>query len=84
MLDRYVSREVSRISPEARSQSFGSLGFHTKLGGAANVAHDIAALGARHSCRRIGTDDAGVEIERVPQIVAVSCHGEDSIYPGFY
>jgi D-beta-D-heptose 7-phosphate kinase / D-beta-D-heptose 1-phosphate adenosyltransferase len=35
------------------------------LGGAANVAHNIAALGARAILVGvIGTDDAGVEIER--------------------
>lgn len=66
MLDRYVSGEVSRISPEAPIPVLRVTGSHATLGGAANVAHNVAALGARAILVGvIGTDDPGGEIERL-------------------
>ena len=66
MLDRYVSGEVSRISPEAPIPVLRVTGSRVTLGGAANVAHNVAALGARAILLGvIGTDDAGAEIERL-------------------
>ena len=47
MLDRYVSGEVSRISPEAPIPVLRVTAARASLGGAANVAHNVAALGAR-------------------------------------
>src|SRR6516225_1692005 len=47
MLDRYVSGEVSRISPEAPIPVLRITGSRATLGGAANVAYNVAALGAR-------------------------------------
>ncbi len=68
MLDRYVSGEVSRISPEAPIPVLRVTGSHASLGGAANVAHNVAALGARAILVGvIGTDDAGGEIKRLVQ-----------------
>jgi bifunctional ADP-heptose synthase (sugar kinase/adenylyltransferase) len=49
MLDRYVSGEVSRISPKALIPVLRVTGSRASSGGAANVAHNIAALGARQS-----------------------------------
>src|SRR6516162_1521725 len=66
MLDRYVSGEVSRISPEAPIPVLRVTAARASLGGAANVAHNVAALGARAILMGvIGTDDAGAEIERL-------------------
>jgi D-beta-D-heptose 7-phosphate kinase/D-beta-D-heptose 1-phosphate adenosyltransferase len=63
MLDRYVAGDVSRISPEAPIPVLRVTGSHAALGGAANVAHNVAALGARAILVGvIGTDDAGDEI----------------------
>jgi D-beta-D-heptose 7-phosphate kinase/D-beta-D-heptose 1-phosphate adenosyltransferase len=66
MLDRYVSGEVSRISPEAPIPVLHATAARASLGGAANVAHNVAALGARAILVGvIGTDDAGAELERL-------------------
>ena len=66
MLDRYVSGEVSRISPEAPIPVLRVIAARASLGGAANVAQNVAALGARAILLGvIGTDDAGAEIERL-------------------
>src|SRR5215471_15431434 len=70
MLDRYVSGEVSRISPEAPIPVLRVTAARASLGGAANVAHNVAALGARAILVGvIGTDDAGAEIERLAATV---------------
>src|SRR5215472_5574519 len=66
MLDRYVSGEVSRISPEAPIPVLHVTAARASLGGAANVAHNIAALGARAILVGvIGADDAGAELKRL-------------------
>jgi D-beta-D-heptose 7-phosphate kinase/D-beta-D-heptose 1-phosphate adenosyltransferase len=66
MLDRYVTGEVSRISPEAPIPVLRVTAARSSLGGAANVAHNVAALGARAILVGVvGTDDAGVEIGRL-------------------
>src|SRR5436190_23444651 len=46
MLDKYVYGSVSRISPEAPVQVIDIDSTEYKLGGAANVANNIKALGA--------------------------------------
>ncbi|NMM45244.1 D-glycero-beta-D-manno-heptose-7-phosphate kinase [Rhodospirillaceae bacterium KN72] len=64
MLDRFVEGAVERISPEAPIPILSVGRERTALGGAANVARNIAALGAR--CRLIGTvgkDPTANEIE---------------------
>jgi D-beta-D-heptose 7-phosphate kinase/D-beta-D-heptose 1-phosphate adenosyltransferase len=60
MLDEFVYGEVSRISPEAPAPVIAVQRSETNIGGAGNVARNIAALGAR--CifvGLIGEDDAG-------------------------
>ena len=49
MLDEYVTGAVERVSPEAPVPVVRVLGSEHRLGGAANVARQIAALGARVS-----------------------------------
>jgi D-beta-D-heptose 7-phosphate kinase/D-beta-D-heptose 1-phosphate adenosyltransferase len=72
MLDRYVAGDVSRISPEAPIPVLRVTGSNSALGGAANVAHNVAALGARAILVGvIGADDAGDEIERLLQTAGV-------------
>jgi D-beta-D-heptose 7-phosphate kinase / D-beta-D-heptose 1-phosphate adenosyltransferase len=76
MLDRYVSGEVTRISPEAPIPVLHVSTARASLGGAANVAHNVAALGARAILVGvIGVDDAGAELER---LVATASDGIDA------
>src|SRR5271163_3971716 len=63
MLDEFVYGEVSRISPEAPAPVIAVQRSETNIGGAGNVARNIAALGAR--CifvGLIGKDDAGRDL----------------------
>jgi D-beta-D-heptose 7-phosphate kinase/D-beta-D-heptose 1-phosphate adenosyltransferase len=63
MLDRYVSGEVRRISPEAPIPVLRSQAMHRVLGGAGNVAQNVASLGARAVLVGvIGDDTAGAEL----------------------
>ena len=64
MLDEFVYGEVSRISPEAPAPVIAVQRSETNIGGAGNVARNIASLGAR--CifvGLIGDDDAGVNLK---------------------
>ena len=68
MLDRYWYGDVSRISPEAPvpvvlvNESREEL----RLGGAANVAHNCAALGARTKLLSVvGNDESGRQLARL-------------------
>lgn len=68
MLDRYWYGEVSRISPEAPVPVVlvNEKREDLRLGGAANVAHNCAALGARTRLLSVvGNDDAGRLLERL-------------------
>jgi len=63
MLDRFIVGQVTRISPEAPVPVVRFQSEHVRLGGAANVAHNLAALGARVSLAGIvGTDAAASRI----------------------
>ncbi len=66
MLDRFVYGSVDRISPEG---PIGILRVHRQqsaLGGAGNVARNLAALGARAGLIAvIGRDEAGAELRRL-------------------
>lgn len=60
MLDRYWFGDVSRISPEAPVPVVKVGRNEERLGGAANVARNIAALGANCTLLSVvGTDEAG-------------------------
>ncbi len=64
MLDRYVTGSVERISPEAPVPVLHVEAESTALGGAANVAAGVVALGAR--CKlvaTIGNDAAGQSLQ---------------------
>ncbi|EEO28438.1 D-glycero-beta-D-manno-heptose-7-phosphate kinase [Oxalobacter paraformigenes] len=66
MLDRYWFGEVNRISPEAPVPVV-LIGRHEeRLGGAANVARNVAALGNACSLLGIvGKDEAGLTVEKM-------------------
>ena len=60
MLDDFVYGEVSRISPEAPAPVLAVTKSDLVVGGAGNVARNIAALGARCICVGVvGDDEAG-------------------------
>ncbi|NLY63655.1 MAG: D-glycero-beta-D-manno-heptose-7-phosphate kinase [Alcaligenaceae bacterium] len=64
MLDRYWFGEVERISPEAPVPVVRVARREDRLGGAANVARNIIALGAKASLLGIvGADEAGEQIQ---------------------
>jgi D-beta-D-heptose 7-phosphate kinase/D-beta-D-heptose 1-phosphate adenosyltransferase len=71
MLDRYVSGHVERISPEAPIPVLKVERHHSVIGGAGNVAANIAALGARPILiGAVGRDAAARELaEAAPGII---------------
>lgn len=76
MLDEYLTGDCSRISPEAPVPILAVSAARTVLGGAANTANNIAALGGQavligvvgpdDTGRRIGEDAAKFNIEFLP------------------
>lgn len=70
MLDRYWFGEVERISPEAPVPVVRVARTDDRLGGAANVARNVAALGAQASLMGVvGDDEPG---QRVSSLLAAS------------
>ncbi|HEX7386704.1 MAG TPA: D-glycero-beta-D-manno-heptose-7-phosphate kinase [Castellaniella sp.] len=66
MLDRYWFGEVDRISPEAPVPVVRVARREDRLGGAANVARNIVALGAQAGLLGIvGADEAGAKVRRL-------------------
>jgi D-glycero-beta-D-manno-heptose-7-phosphate kinase len=66
MLDRYWFGEVSRISPEAPVPVVKIGRIEERLGGAANVARNVAALGAQVQLLSVvGDDEAGAALDRL-------------------
>lgn len=65
MLDEYVTGSVSRVSPEAPVPVVTAEGRHDHLGGAANVARQVVALGGRATLVGVvGDDDEGASVLR--------------------
>jgi rfaE bifunctional protein kinase chain/domain len=66
MLDRYWFGDVSRISPEAPVPVVRIERREARLGGAANVARNAAALGTHCGLLGVvGADEAGQEVEQL-------------------
>jgi D-beta-D-heptose 7-phosphate kinase/D-beta-D-heptose 1-phosphate adenosyltransferase len=64
MLDEFVYGEVSRISPEAPAPVIAVQRSETSIGGAGNVARNVASLGARCIfAGLIGEDDAAAQLK---------------------
>jgi D-beta-D-heptose 7-phosphate kinase/D-beta-D-heptose 1-phosphate adenosyltransferase len=63
MLDRYIYGDVMRVSPEAPIPVLKVRDERSMLGGAGNVARNLAAIGAEVSfVSVVGADEAGEEI----------------------
>ena len=66
MLDKYYFGQVERISPEAPVPIVNIRKEESRLGGASNVANNIASLGGQTLlCGTIGHDFFGREIENI-------------------
>ncbi|MBL8394593.1 MAG: D-glycero-beta-D-manno-heptose-7-phosphate kinase [Candidatus Accumulibacter sp.] len=82
MLDRYWFGEVTRISPEAPVPVVKVGRCEERPGGAANVARNVAALGARVALLSVvGDDEAGQSLQRllVSSGIDVSLHVDAAI-----
>lgn len=76
MLDRFVWGDVERISPEAPVPVLRVTSESSRLGGAANVIHNIRSLGGRvTACGVIGRDDAGIELLQELRRIGASTAG---------
>ncbi len=74
MLDRYWFGEVSRISPEAPVPVVKVERVEERPGGAANVARNCAALGARVALLSVvGADEAGQNLARLMGDSGIEC-----------
>ncbi len=76
MLDRYVVGDVERISPEAPVPVVRVQEQRSALGGAANVAAGVVALGG--ACRVVGVrgDDApGERLRELLEELSIGCEG---------
>ena len=72
MLDRYWFGDVDRISPEAPVPVVRVTRDEERLGGAANVAFNVKALGTGVTLlTALGTDDAASRIERLLELRGV-------------
>ncbi|WP_224015409.1 D-glycero-beta-D-manno-heptose-7-phosphate kinase [Paraburkholderia tropica] len=77
MLDRYWFGDVHRISPEAPVPVVHVSTTEDRLGGAANVARNIAALNAQSGLLCVvGTDEAGEQIVSLLRDSRVQAHLE--------
>jgi rfaE bifunctional protein kinase chain/domain len=75
MLDRYWFGDVERISPEAPVPIVRVRRTEERLGGAANVARNVTALGARAGVLAvIGTDEAGSQLTALISGAGIAPH----------
>ncbi len=75
MLDRYWFGEVDRISPEAPVPVVRVARREDRLGGAANVARNIAALGAKVVLVGVvGADEAGARVATLAAEAGIDAH----------
>ena len=82
MLDRYWFGDVHRISPEAPVPVVHVARTDDRLGGAANVARNVASLNAQASLMAcIGDDEAGRAIARL--VAESGVHAHLFVDPGF-
>ena len=82
MLDRYWFGEVNRISPEAPVPVVKIDRVEERPGGAANVARNIAALGAKASLLSVvGRDEAGRRLRQLlrSEHIAASLHNDATV-----
>jgi len=82
MLDRYWFGDVARISPEAPVPVVKINRQEERLGGAANVARNAAALGANSTLLSVvGNDEAGAAVARLLQVdgIHASLHQDPTL-----
>ncbi|MGH8750844.1 MAG: D-glycero-beta-D-manno-heptose-7-phosphate kinase [Burkholderiales bacterium] len=82
MLDRYWFGEVSRISPEAPVPVVKIGQMEERPGGAANVARNVAALGAKVELLSvIGKDEAGACLQRLlrEESIPAQLHRDEAV-----
>ena len=77
MLDRFIVGRVTRISPEAPVPVVQFQSEHVRLGGAANVANNLAALGARVSL--VGIVGADAAADRLREQLTASAVDADGL-----
>lgn len=76
MLDRYVTGTIERISPEAPVPVVRYESETLRLGGAANVALNVAALGAKPIlCSVVGRDSFGKKFCESMEVAGLSSDG---------
>jgi len=76
MVDRFIVGTVTRISPEAPVPVVRFQSEHSRLGGAANVAHNIAALGAKVTLvGLVGADRTSVRMREQLESAGLSYEG---------
>ena len=84
MLDRFIWGDVDRISPEAPVPVLRVTSESFRLGGAANVIHNIRSLGGRvTACGVVGRDAAGRTVTHDLRRIGASTAGvyTDARYP---
>jgi rfaE bifunctional protein kinase chain/domain len=75
MLDRYWHGAVERISPEAPVPVVKVGREEERIGAAANVAYNVATLGARASFLGVvGNDEAGERLQKLLEQTGISTH----------
>jgi D-beta-D-heptose 7-phosphate kinase/D-beta-D-heptose 1-phosphate adenosyltransferase len=76
MLDRFIWGEVERLSPEAPVPVLRVCSESSRLGGAANVVHNVRSLGAQvTACGVVGADGPGATLIDDLQRVGASTSG---------
>ena len=83
MLDRYWFGDVGRISPEAPVPVVKIDRVEERPGGAANVARNVAALGAQVSLLSVvGRDEAGAALRKLlrRERIAVQLHADSGLH----
>lgn len=76
MIDAYYFGKVDRVSPEAPVPIVSVDKREERLGGAANVALNVQALGANPIlCSVVGTDESGKKIEKLLKEANLSTEG---------
>ena len=76
ILDKYVWGEVNRISQEAPIQILNVRREELRLGGAANLAHNLVTLGARVNCLGVtGQDASGYVLRREMKKLKINTSG---------
>src|SRR3954453_17827183 len=75
MLDRYWHGAVERISPEAPVPVVKVNREEERIGAAANVAYNVATLGARASFLGVvGADEPGARLEALLKETGIATH----------